>query len=128
MTKQDMIEETINTYFKSIEEKNKTTWLNLFAKDGISYDPVNSPPLDTEEKRGAFFDGIINYIDRVNIELDKTFIVDKQAAIKWRMEATGKNSQVVTFEGIDIFEINQEGKVTNLWTYWDPSGMGAFMN
>ncbi|MEM7184523.1 MAG: nuclear transport factor 2 family protein [Spirochaetota bacterium] len=121
----EKIKETINQYFQAIQEKDKTTWLNLFAKDGISYDPVNSPPLDTESKRSAFFDGIINSISHLSIALDEIFVVDDEAAVQWKMQATGKNNKVVTFTGIDIFEIDAHAKVKTLKTYWDPSGMGT---
>jgi len=44
-------------------------------------------------------------------------------AVKFTGRGTGKNGQTVVFEGIDVFEINQAGKVQTMWGYWDPTAM-----
>jgi len=38
---------------------------------------------------------------------------------------TGKNGRQVIFEGIDVFEINQDGKIQTMWGCWDPAAMMA---
>ena len=29
----------------------------------------------------------------------------------------------MTFKGIDVFEINDAGKIQRLWSYWDAEGL-----
>ena len=46
-----------------------------------------------------------------------------QAATKWVGTGVGVNGADVTFKGIDIFEINDAGKIQRLWSYWDPESL-----
>ena len=56
---------------------------------------------------------------------DHIFLSGNRAAVKFTGRGTGKNGRQVIFEGIDVFEINQEGKIQTMWGYWDPAAMMA---
>ena len=45
--------------------------------------------------------------------------------MKFTGHGTGKNGRQVTFEGIDVFEINQEGTIETMWGYWNPAALMA---
>jgi steroid delta-isomerase len=45
--------------------------------------------------------------------------------VKWTGRGTGKNGRTVTFEGIDILEVNAAGKIQTIKGYWDPAAMMA---
>jgi steroid delta-isomerase len=121
----EQIQETIAAYFAATRAMDKEAWLNTFAEDGASHDPVGAPPLDTAEKRGAFFDGIVGAFERVGLQENQIFVSGHGAAVKWTGTGVGKNGREVTFEGIDVFEMNAEGKIQTLWAYWNPAAMMA---
>ena len=56
---------------------------------------------------------------------DHVFLSGNRVAVKFTGRGTGKNGRAVVFEGIDVFEINQEGKIQTMWGYWNPAAMMA---
>ncbi|MBI3649594.1 MAG: nuclear transport factor 2 family protein [Acidobacteria bacterium] len=125
MASPEKIQETIAAYFVAIRAMDKEAWLNTFAADSTSHDPVGTPPLDTREKRSAFFDGVTSSFERVGLQENQVFVAGNGAAVKWTGSGTGKNGRAVTFEGIDVIEMDEEGKIKSLWAYWDPAAMMA---
>jgi steroid Delta-isomerase len=125
MVSEEKIQATVAEYFAATRAMDKAAWLGAFAEDGVSYDPVGADPLDNVEKRSAFFDGITGAFEVVGIQENEVYVAGNGAAVKWTGYGTGKNGRQVTFEGIDIFEMNEDGRVKNLWAYWNPSAMMA---
>lgn len=123
MVSEEKIKETVAAYFAATRAMDKEVWLGTFAEDGISNDPEGSDPLDTIEKRTAFFDGITGAFERVGIQENEVYISGNGAAVKWTGSGKGKNGREVEFKGIDVFELNEDGKIKELWGYWNPGAM-----
>ena len=47
------------------------------------------------------------------------------AAVKWTGHGTSTSGREVNFEGIDIFEVNDDGKIQTVRAYWNPAEMIA---
>jgi steroid delta-isomerase len=45
--------------------------------------------------------------------------------VKWAGKGTSNSGKEVKFEGIDVFEVNGDGKIQNVWAYWNPGEMIA---
>jgi steroid Delta-isomerase len=125
MVSEEQIRATVAAYFASTRAMDKDAWLGTFAEDGISNDPEGSAPLDTAEKRGAFFDGITGAFERVGLQENEVYVSGNGAAVKFTGYGTGKNGREITFEGIDVFEMNEDGKIKTMWAYWNPAAMMA---
>ena len=102
-----------------------SAWVSTFAEDGISYDPVGAPPSVGHEGLRRFLENIAGAFESVGLFEDHVFINGNEAAVKWTGRGTGKNGREVTFEGIDIFVINDAGKIQTLRAYWNPAAMLA---
>jgi steroid delta-isomerase len=53
------------------------------------------------------------------------FVAGNGAAVKWTGRGTSTNGKEVKFEGIDVFEVAEDGKIQNVWAYWNPAEMIA---
>ena len=104
---------------------NADAWIATFAADAVSHDPVGAPPLEGHDALRRFFEGICGAFERVSLSEDQVFIAGNGAAVKWRGKGVGKNGRSVTFEGIDVFEINDAGKIKSIYAYWNPAAMMA---
>lgn len=100
-------------------------WLSCFAEDAVSYDPVGGPALTGHAALRQFFQGLAGAFTKVSLTEDHVFVSGNGAAVKFTGRGTGKNGREVVFEGIDVFEINEDGKIQRLWGYWDPVAMIA---
>jgi len=115
----------IADYFAATRQLDGAAWLATFAPDAVSYDPVGGTPLVGHEAIGKFFENITSLFTSVGLTEEFVHIVGNEVAVKFIGAGTGKNGKHVTFEGIDIFEINPEGKIQTLRAYWDPAAVIA---
>ena len=110
----------VKSYFASTRAMDLEGWLGHFAPDAVSYDPVGGVPLAGHADLRAFFLQITGAFETVGLSEESVFLADGRAAVKWIGKGIGKNGRSVTFEGIDVFELNAAGKIQTLWAYWDP--------
>ena len=125
MPDQERIKSVITDYYTAIREADEKAWLATFAEDAVSNDPVGAPPHEGHEGLAHFFQEITSQFDEVALNEQDIFIAGNGAGVKWTGEGTGKNGVDVNFEGIDVFEFNDEGTIQNLWAYWNPAPVMA---
>lgn len=119
------IQRVVSAYFQAVRDMDTDAWVATFAENGVSYDPVGTPPLKGHEELREFFQGIRKTFKKLVLTEDHVFIAGNRAAVKWTCHGVGKNGREVTFEGIDVFEVNEKGKIKTMWAYWNPSAMIA---
>lgn len=117
-------EKIITDYFTAIRALDVEAWLNTFATDATSYEPGN-PPLQGYDALRAFFNGVAGGFAEIEMRPEQIFVVGNEAAVKWAARGTGKNGRAVTFEGIDFFVVNEQGRIQTVKSYWDPAAMMA---
>jgi steroid delta-isomerase len=116
---------TVSAYFAAIRAMDKAAWVATFAQDGENHDPYGSPPNRGHAALGAFFDGIVGMTSSIGLHEDHVYVSGSGAAVKWTGRGVGKNGKPFIFEGIDVFEMNERGKIQRLLAYWDPSKLMA---
>ena len=121
----EVVARTIKEYFAALRAMDQTAWVNTFAENAISYDPVGAPPIEGHQKLGEFFQTITAAFKEVGLTEDQVFIAGNEAAVKWTGKGTSKEGRSVHFEGIDTFVINEAGKIDRLRAYWNPAEMVA---
>lgn len=124
MSKVDM-ETLIATYFSNMAAMNPDSWLENFAEDAISYDPVGEPPSKIQEGFREFFGQLQAVFQKLEAKTAHVFIAGNEAAVKWTMQGISKTSKTVLFEGITVFEVNEAGKIKSTRAYWNPADMIA---
>ncbi|MEO1377838.1 MAG: nuclear transport factor 2 family protein [Cyanobacteria bacterium J06635_10] len=119
------IESIVNSYLANISAMNAEGWVENFAEDALSYDPVGEPPTLIHEGFQEFIGQLKAVFTKLEATKEHLFIAGGEAALKWTMQGVSKTQKVVTFEGITIFEINDAGKIQTTRAYWDPKMMIA---
>jgi len=121
----EVVSKVVKAYFAAIRDMNQNAWVNTFAEDAISYDPVGAPPIEGHQKLGEFFQSITAGFKEVGLTEDDVFIAANQAAVKWTGTGISKKGNKVRFAGIDVFTLNDAGKIQTLHGYWNPAEMVA---
>jgi steroid delta-isomerase len=121
----EVVAKAVKAYFAAIRAMDKQAWVDTFATDAVSYDPVGTPPINGHEKLGEFFDTITGAFKEVGLTEEEVFIAGNGAAVKWSGRGTSKRGHLAHFEGIDVFEVNETGKIQTLRAYWNPAEMVA---
>jgi steroid delta-isomerase len=121
----DKISRAVRAYFLAIRAMDPDAIANTFAEDGTTCDPIGAPPVTGRAAIREFFDSICKNFNSVALNEDSVFVAGSGAAVKWTGQGTSNSGKEVKFEGIDVFEVNQDGKIQNIWAYWNPAEMIA---
>src|SRR4029079_17269129 len=119
------IEATIARYFTATRTGDREAWVRCFAAHGARHDPRGAPPHVGHEALGRFFDSIVGLVETIGLHEEHVFACGNRASVKWSGRGLGKNGKSYTFEGIDVFECDESGRIVRLEAYWDPSKLMA---
>ncbi|HEY6230207.1 MAG TPA: nuclear transport factor 2 family protein [Pyrinomonadaceae bacterium] len=121
----ELIANAIKDYFAALRAMDEKAWVRTFAEDAVTHDPVGAPPTRGHQKLAEFFQTITAALKEVGLTEDDIFIAGNGAAVKWTGRGISQAGRKVKFEGIDVFEINEAGKIQTLHAYWNPAEMVA---
>jgi len=121
----DKISRAVRAYFLAIRAMDADAIANTFAEDGTTCDPMGTPPVSGREGIREFFQSIFKNFKSVGLDEDSVFVAGNGAAVKWTGHGTSTNGSEVRFEGIDVFEVNDDGKIQTIHAYWNPAEMIA---
>jgi steroid Delta-isomerase len=121
----DKISRAVRAYFLAIRAMNAEAFANTFAENGSTFDPEGSPPITGREALREFFQSICKNFKSVALTEDSVFVAGNGAAVKWTGHGTSMSGREVNFEGIDVFEIDEDGKIQTIHAYWNPAEMIA---
>jgi steroid delta-isomerase len=121
----EIVSKAVKAYFAAIRAMDQQAWVNTFAEDAVTYDPVGAPPTKGHQKLGEFFQTITAAFKEVGLTEDEVFVAGNGAAVRWSGRGISKRGRKVHFEGIDVFEVNEAGKIQTLHAYWNPAEMVA---
>jgi ketosteroid isomerase-like protein len=119
----EAIKTIISAYFSNIAAMNPEGWIDTFAEDAVSHDPVGEPPVKIHENYRQFIGQLQAVFATLTPTTEHIFVAGNEAAVKWTMQGVSKSGKSVTFEGITIFEVNQDGKIQTTRAYWNPAQM-----
>jgi len=121
----DKISRAVRAYFLAIRAMDADAIANTFAEDGTTCDPMGTPPVSGREGIREFFQSIFKNFKSVALDEDSVFVAGNGAAVKWTGHGTSTTGSEVRFEGIDVFEVNDDGKIQTIHAYWNPAEMIA---
>lgn len=119
------IETIVSAYFDNIAAMNPEGWVENFAPDALSYDPVGEPPTKVHEGYREFIAQLQGFFNKLEPKTEHIFVAGNEAAVKWTMEGVTKKGKSIMFDGITVFEINAAGKIQTTRAYWNPAAMVA---
>lgn len=69
---------------------NPTGWVENFAEDAVSYDPVGHPPTKVHEGFREFIEQLQAAFEKLEPTTEHIFVAGNQAAVKWTMKVLAK--------------------------------------
>ena len=121
----DKISRAVRGYFLAIRAMDADAFANSFAENGTTYDPVGSPGITGRAAIREFLESICKNFKTVGLTEDFIFVAGNGAAVKWTGQGTSSSGKEVKFEGIDVFDFDEDGKIQTVRAYWNPAEMFA---
>jgi steroid delta-isomerase len=108
-----------------VKAKDKAGWLALYADDAVVEDPVGGAEWDPEGKGqrgkaaiGAFYDMFSTFQSAFEFEVHERFVCGNEVAALVSMHITNKEGVKNTTKAINVYKINDAGKVQSLRSFW----------
>ena len=121
----DKISRAVRAYFLAIRAMDADAFANTFAEDGTTFDPVGTPGITGRAGIREFLQNICKGFKTVGLTEDYIFVAGNGAAVKWTGQGTSASGKEVKFEGVDVIEMNEDGKIQTVHAYWNPAEMIA---
>ena len=116
------VERLVRDYFAATQSGDATVWAATFADDAVVEDPVGTPPLTTPEAIRAQGEGFVAAFESIGLYESFVHVNGNEAVAMWQGRGTTADGAEVTFDGIDLFEFDDDGKITLLRGFWTPPG------
>ena len=110
----------VAAYFAAVRAMDCREFVAVFADDALTFDPDTASPVQGHAELQAFFRALCAHFQALNEVEDAAFFAHDGAAVKWTAYGVLKDGRPLVFEGIDVFEVNEQGTIQTLWTYRDP--------
>jgi uncharacterized protein (TIGR02246 family) len=121
----DVVRQAVQRYFAAIAARDPDAWADNFAEDGVSRDPVGSPPNAGRKALRAFQAGIFDAFSEMDLQPQTIFVAGGEAAVPWRCRVRAANGQTAEFEGVNTYVVGADGKIRQQRAYWDMESVKA---
>ena len=123
MPTSEQVRSAVESYIDSFNRKDRDAFLACFAPDAVQVDPYPAPANVGPEAIGAFWDGAAAGAESVDFTTRSLHVTADRAALAFTIVIHAPGGSGVTFEGIDVFEVDDDGRIASITAYWDPAEM-----
>lgn len=121
MVSQNNIRNTINAYFAANNARDVDGFVSAFAADAYLYNAAETSPITGRDAVVQVAEQSLLPYREVSATIERIFIAGNGAAVFYTGHLTAQNGRTAPIEGIDVFEINDEGKIQSIRFYLDPT-------
>ena len=119
MPTMEQIRAAATAYAESFVERDRERFMAVLADDVEQIDPVGSTPNHGKDALGGFFDTVMASTERLDFEVRDLIVAGDEAAMVFHIVQHFADGGL-TIDGIDIFRVNDDGKITQIKGYVDP--------
>ncbi len=110
-----MKQEIIKKYFESLSNGDYKSLINLFEDEAVVFSPLYGKRL----AKGFYKELIEDSDENSKVDLITGFVKDNKGAGHFKYSWILKNKKKSSFEGVDLFEFNEKGKIKQIKIIYD---------
>ena len=118
MPSPEQVRAAVDAYVAAYGANDRDAFLDVFADDGVIIDPVGTPAHEGRDARGAFWDTVHQLTEKITFDVKDVVVCGNEAAMVFRIHAGSDDAQI-QIDAVDVFEVDDAGKVTRMKAYWD---------
>lgn len=115
--------EAIERYRQALNSLDRAAYHQAFTLDAMVRDPYSGRPLTGTDGLDRFFDGLERTWSQFKMRFGEPFASGDRVAVTWRVRATAHSGKTAEFAGINVFTLDESGRISQLDGYWDPRAM-----
>jgi steroid Delta-isomerase len=117
MPSPEQVQAATDAYAAAYNNNDREAFLDVFAD--VIIDPVGTPPHAGREERGAFWDNVHQLTEKIAFDVKDVVVCGNEAAMVFQIHAGSGDGPGIVLDVVDIFEVDDDGKVTLMKAYWD---------
>ncbi len=114
---------TVTAYFEALNAIDREAFLACFAEDAVAQDPYGAATFEGRDGLNKFFDGMERTWREFQMAPQAFYVSGDRVAAPWKTTAVAGNGKQATFEGVNVFTLDDSGKIRALEAYWDIKAM-----
>ena len=115
----EVIHATITSYFAANNARDVEAFVSVFATDAALYNISENSPIIGHEAIRQATQQLLDPYSELDATINRIFTSDNGAAVFYTAHLITKNGRSATVEGIDVFEMNEDGKIQAIRYYID---------
>ena len=119
------LEPSVRDNFDALTALDREAYVAAFSSDASVRDPYGVEVLVGEEGLNKICDGKERTWQCFRMTPAKGHKSGNRVAVPWSTTATARNGKQAEFEGVNVFELDEDGRIQSLEGYWDFKGMLA---
>jgi uncharacterized protein (TIGR02246 family) len=126
VTGPDDVRRVVDAYVDAYRRNDKDACVALFAPAAVWHDPVGEPPHVGHEGIAAFWDQARVLAASIELVPNDVIACGNQAAMVFEIHVTlaapeGTPATKLNMDAVDVFVLDEAGKISELRAYWDMS-------
>lgn len=117
------VEAAVGAYFHNVNTRNQGAWVKLFDKSAVVHEPVGASPAEGREGLEQVWQVFTGPFEKLEFNVDEVFYSGSGAATRWSARASSIEGRGTNFNGITVFEVDSEGLIQTVMSYWDPAAV-----
>jgi len=117
------VEAAVAEYFRTVSTRNKNAWIKLFDKSAVLHEPVGATPAEGREGLEQVWQVFTGPFAKLTFDINEVFYSGSGAAARWSAQASSSDGRDCDFHGITVFEVDDEGRIQTVMSYWDPAAV-----
>lgn len=111
------------TSLRLTKERDRDSWLALFAPDASIEDPVGGQPHRGIEAITAFYDTTVSQVESFDYAIERSYLCGDEVAMVVRF-TIGVAGSVLNMDAVNIYAAS-DGRLQSLRSFWDGTRQGG---
>jgi uncharacterized protein (TIGR02246 family) len=120
----ERVQAIVEGYVDAYRRNDKQACIDLFAPDAVWHDPVGEPPHVGHQGISEFWDQGHAMAESIELVPSDIIVCANQAAMVFQIHVTiagDPKPTVMEMDAVEIFEIDDDGLISEMRAYWDMS-------
>jgi len=120
----ERVKAVVDGYVDAYRRNDKQACIDLFAPDAVWHDPVGEPPHVGHQGISEFWDEGHAMAESIELVPSDIIVCANQAAMVFQIHVTlagDPQPTVMEMDAVEIFEIDDDGRISEMRAYWDMS-------
>jgi steroid delta-isomerase len=113
------VRNAVRAFFTALGEADEESFAKLFTEDVWFCDPMGSPVLEGHAGVSRFIKGMRRAWSRFDAEEQHVYVRGARVAAHWSAQGKSSSGVDIAFDGIDLFEVAPDGRISRVEGYWD---------